>query len=137
MMRHHDVVRLAQAHLPRFSAFVAVGVLNTAFGYAVYLAGLWFGLAPVAALAVATAIGALFNYATIGGIVFGERRVALLPRFLLVYCVLYAVNVGLLEAVMACGAPAWLAQAIALPIVVTAGYTLMNLVVFRGQRPGR
>lgn len=129
--------RLVRAHIPRLSAFVLVGVLNTAFGYAVYLAGLWSGLSPVLALAIATAVGAVFNYFTIGRLVFAERRLRLLPRFLAVYAVLYAFNAALLEAIMAAGARAWLAQGLSLPIVVAASYIMMNLVVFRGRRPAQ
>lgn len=129
------MLRLVKAHIPRLSAFVLVGVVNTAFGYGVYLIGLWFGLKPVLALAAATAVGAIFNYFSIGRLVFGERRLRLLPRFLLVYAVLYAFNAVLLEAIMAAGAPAWLAQGLSLPIVVAASYIMMNLVVFRGRRP--
>jgi len=118
----------------RIARFLLVGVLNTAFGYGLYLIGLWAGLAPVVALAAATVIGALFNYFSIGRLVFGVATMEKLPAFAVVYLVAYLFNAALLQALIVAHVAPWLAQILALPPVVAANYGLMRLWVFRSKR---
>ena len=69
----------------RIVRFLAVGGLNTGFGYACYagfvLAGasLWLAVCGSAGLAF------VFNFMTYGGLVFGSTARRLLPRFLVFY----------------------------------------------------
>jgi putative flippase GtrA len=110
--------------------FVVAGALNTAAGYLVYLTGLIVGLGPAVALAIATVFGALFNYATTSRLVFRERGLHVLPRFLCAYAGLYLLNFGILRAAIAFGFSAWLGQALTLPIVVVASYVILTFWVF-------
>ena len=122
---------MLDGHGLKFMRFVAVGVLNTAIGYGLYLAGLGLGLKPSLALAIAWSLGAAFNYFSIGSIVFRQRGMNLLPRFLLAYVGVYIFNLTLLNAAIRLGAPAWAAQGLVLPVVVVANYLVLNFVVFR------
>mgnify|MGYP003526361532 CR=1 FL=1 len=82
----------------RFARFLAVGVLNTAFGYALYALLIWLGLAPQPALAVSFAIGVMWNYLTHARLVFdqsGYRRV--LP-YAGAYGLIYLINAVALQA---------------------------------------
>jgi putative flippase GtrA len=120
-----------RAHGRRFAAFVGVGMVNTIFGYGVYLLLLWARLAPLAALGAATVAGAIFNYFSTGSLVFMRRRLGRLPQFILAYCIIYFFNALLLEGLGTLGIGPQLAQATALPIVVVINYFLLNYWVFR------
>lgn len=116
-----------------FLRFVAVGMLNTAFGYGVYAVFILLELPRPAALAIATVMGVLFNFKTTGRIVFGSRDNRLLLRFVLVYAVMYGLNTGLLE--LLCrkvGLGSLVGQAIVLPVVVMVTFLAMKTFVFRG-----
>lgn len=118
----------------RLLRFVAVGILNTAFGYSIYLAGLWLALAPALALAIATCVGALFNYLSISTLVFQTATLVKLPAFSAVYLVTYFFNAMLLHVLTTAAVAPWLAQILLLPMVVGANYGLMRMWVFRNAR---
>ena len=77
----------------RFVRFLFVGVLNTLFGYACFYLFLRLGLHYTAALALATALGVLFNFKSVGALVFGSRDNRLVLRFIGVYMVVYCANI--------------------------------------------
>jgi putative flippase GtrA len=70
--------------------FGIVGLLNTAFGYAVFALLLWIDVWPGAALVAATIAGAAFNFQTLQKLVFRSR--AQFARFFCVYGIVLAVN---------------------------------------------
>jgi putative flippase GtrA len=119
------------AELPRFVRFLAVGALNTAFGYLVFAAGVLAGLAPAWSLLAATAIGVGFNFLTTGRLVFSSRDNARLPRFVLCYGAVYAFNALALDGMRHLGLGPLASQLILLPPVVVATFALMRLFVFR------
>ncbi|MCK4342167.1 MAG: GtrA family protein [Phycisphaerae bacterium] len=125
--------RLWQYAFPRF---LVVGILNTAFGYGVYAAGILLGLPRPPALLIATVLGVLFNFRTTGWIVFGSRDNRLLARFILVYAAMYMFNLGLLE--LLCrriGFGSLVGQALSLPIVVVLTFLALKTLVFRAPKP--
>ena len=87
----------------RFLRFLAVGALNTAFGYACFWLLLFAGLHYSLALLVGTILGVLFNFKTTGALVFGSRSNRLVFRFAAVYGVLYLCNVASLGALVRAG----------------------------------
>ena len=110
--------------------FLLVGVLNTAFGYVIYLVGLYLGLSAGVALAAATTIGALFNYATTGRLVFKQAGLGKLLPFLVAYLLIYLVNLGALHGLIALGATALWAQAVLLPVVAVGSFVVFKYFVF-------
>lgn len=78
----------------QFVRFLAVGALNTLFGYACFFLLLRLGLHYSAALAVATVAGVLFNFKTTGTLVFDSRDHRLLFRFIGSYVVVYLANLA-------------------------------------------
>lgn len=91
------IVRLTAKilHLPeQFVCFLYVGVLNTAFAYSLYVFFVWIGFNYIFAPLCSTVLGVLFNFKTIGGIVFQSRNNALLGRFFGVYGLVYLCNVA-------------------------------------------
>ena len=116
-----------------FLRFLVVGALNTAFGYSVYAALILLGLERFAAVLIGTVLGVLFNFKTTGRIVFRSHDNRLLLRFVLVYVVQYAFNVGLLELLCrGAGFGSLVGQAISLPLVVVLTYELNRRFVFAG-----
>jgi putative flippase GtrA len=114
----------------RFVRFLAVGVLNTVFGYACFAALLWLGLHYSLALLLATVAGVLFNFRTIGGLVFGSSDRRLLARFVAVYALVYTANVAALTLLQAAGLDAFVAQALLLLPVAVASFLLHRRFVF-------
>lgn len=119
-----------------FLRFLLVGALNTGVGYLVYLLGLLVAnLSPGVALAVATVIGALFNFVTTGRMVFRDSAWSRLPLFLLSYAMVYVLNLCALQGLIAIGVPAHWAQAILLPVMAVTSYAVFRTMVFK--KPGR
>ena len=130
-MRDHLLHRLKLLMLSEGARFVMAGVLNTAFGYTLYLIGLEAGLAPEIALGLSVLVGAIFNYMTTARYVFRHASINLLPRFLLTYGIIYLANVLALRGMLSFGVSAWLAQAILLPAAAGSSYLAFKHLVFR------
>lgn len=112
-----------------FARFGAVGLLNTAFGYAAYavliLAGVW----PGAALAGATLAGVAFNFQTSRRLVFqsGPGRGL---RFVLAYAAVLALNWAALRGLLAFGFAELPAQALLALPVAALSFVAQKLFVF-------
>lgn len=115
----------------RFIRFLLVGVLNTAFGYACFALLLWAGLHYTLALLLATVVGVLFNFKTIGSLVFGSSDGSLIWRFIAVYVLIYTANVAALALLQALGLPALVAQSVLVLPVAGASFLLSRRFVFR------
>lgn len=150
--------RLAASTLARF---VAVGVLNTVFSLAFYAVLVLLGLGYRLAVTVLFVVTMLWNFQTIGRLVFGNRRQSLIFKFVVGNGLIYLLNLGLLvlldragvaalaariTALPAIGAPlgravalpklaALVSQAIALPAVVACSFVLNRWWVFRDTVP--
>lgn len=118
----------------RFVRFLAVGGLNTAFGFGVYAALLAMGLHYAAAVAIGTVLGILFNFRTYGTLVFGEAGAHRLPRFIAVYAVLYLVNVLGIGVLVSLGASELVGGLLLLFPVAFLGYLLNSRFVFGSDR---
>jgi putative flippase GtrA len=123
--------QLRKAHIRQVVRFLAVGVLNTAFGYIIFAAGVLAGLASGIALAIAMVIGVIFNFFTLGRLVFDSRDPTRLPRFVGVYALTYVVNLMLLSLWEGAGVGPLLAQVACLPVTVSLTFVLMRVLVFR------
>lgn len=77
--------------------FIAVGVVNTLFGYGIYALLIFLGLDYMYAVLFATVAGVLFNFKTIGHYVFESTDRSLLLKFFMVYGIVYGINVGLIR----------------------------------------
>lgn len=114
----------------RFVLFLLVGVLNTVVGYAIFALLTLGGLGLVPSTVGATVVGVLFNFKSIGMLVFGTSGAKLLPRFLAVYVLQCAANIMALRSFASAGVPILLAEAIILPALAVAGFLLMRYFVF-------
>jgi putative flippase GtrA len=114
----------------RFVRFLAVGALNTAFGYSVFYLLLAITGHSIASLAVATVLGALFNFRSIGSLVFGSSDPRLLMRFIGVYAAVFLVNAAGLRMLEGLGVGSALAAALLVPFVAALTYRLTRDFVF-------
>jgi len=117
----------------QFLRFLLVGAFNTAFGYAVFALLLWVGLPNAGALALSTVAGVLFNFQTTGRLVFANQGWRQLPRFLIGYGAVFVINLGLLDALVAIGLSAYVAQLFILPVAVVISFIISKIFVFRSQ----
>lgn len=124
-------LQLRKADIWQVVRFLAVGVLNTAFGYVIFAAGILAGLSSGIALAIAMVIGVIFNFFTLGRLVFDSRDPTRLPRFVGVYVLTYMVNLGMLALWEKAGVGPLLAQLACLPVTVSLTFVLMRFLVFR------
>lgn len=121
----------------QFARFVAVGLLNTIFGLTVFAILILLGLSKGLALAIAWILGVLFNFQTMGRLVFRNYNPRLLLRFSLGYVVMYIVNLLALNAVTSFGVAPIPAQAILAPFVAILTFFVNRMLVFRAvpERP--
>lgn len=76
-----------------FIRFLFVGGINTLFGYGVFSLMIYLGFHYTISALLATVAGIIFNFHTVGSIVFKDRRYSLFARFILVYFTGYGLNV--------------------------------------------
>lgn len=118
----------------RFARFLAVGVLNTAFGYALYALLIWFGLAPQPALALSFAIGVMWNYLTHARLVFDQSGYRRVMPYAGAYGLIYLINAVALQATLAAGLSPLAAQALLVLPMAALAFILISLVL-TGRMP--
>jgi putative flippase GtrA len=116
-----------------FARFVAVGVLNTLFGYTCFAVFVRIGLDESLALLGATVLGIAFNFKSTGALVFRSHDNRLILRFVLIYGVCYGVNLALLKLLKLTGWPAYVNGALSMPPVALLSFILMKRYVFPRQ----
>lgn len=115
----------------RLLKFVVVGVLNTAFGYALFAVLFLVLQSHRVAAVLAFAGGILFNFFSTGRLVFESRTFGALIPFIVGYLVILGLNLFLLEVLIGLGVGALVAQAVSLPFLVMASYLINSRIVFR------
>lgn len=81
-------------HKNKLIRFFLVSGINTAFGYGLFAILISVGITYQVALLVSTIAGILFNFKTIGGLVFKNHNNILIFKFFTVYCITYLCNLG-------------------------------------------
>ena len=125
---------LDRATIERLIRFLAVGILNTAFGYGLYALFVYLGALPELALLVATIIGVIFNFFTTGRLVFRNSDNGLFIRFAAAYASIYVLNALALRGLVGAGLGPFVAQAILVPFSVVGTFAIMRAFVFREVR---
>lgn len=115
----------------RFANYLLVGGLNTLFGYTVFTVMIWAGLHYTVAIAGSTILGTLFNFKSTGALVFKSRDNSRLVRFLLVYGVVYCVNVLGVGALIRLGVNAYYSGLIMILPLALLAYRLNSQFVFK------
>ena len=106
--------------------FLGAGVVNTAFGYALYAALVALGAHPQVALAMQFLIGVIWNYSIHARYVFGISGYGRLPLYFMAYVAVYAFNALLLQSLTGIGLDPYTAQFIALIPTVILSFVLVS-----------
>lgn len=114
--------RMQTPEVQRILRFLAVGFLNTVFGYVVFAALFAAGVGAQIALICSFVIGILWNYQTHARLVFASSGSRRLPAYIAVYVALYGLNAVVLAGLIWLGLSAWLAQALFLPVSAILAY---------------
>ncbi|MDR3599033.1 MAG: GtrA family protein [Desulfosporosinus sp.] len=113
-----------------FIRFLLVGGLNTAFGYSIYALLLYAGIHFSIASLISTCLGVLFNFQTIGRLVFKNDRYSLFLKFAGVYLVVYLAGIGCLEIFNINKVNMYIAGAILIFPMAALSFCLNKLFVF-------
>ncbi len=77
-----------------FIRFILVGILNTMVGYGLFALFIYLGLHYSLAVLFSTILGVLFNFKSIGKLVFNSNNNERIYHFIGVYILLYLLNVS-------------------------------------------
>jgi putative flippase GtrA len=119
----------------RFVRFLLVGGLNTIFGYGIFALLIYFGMHYSLAALFGTILGILFNFQTIGRLVFAQYGHGLIFRFVAVYGLTYLLNLFGLYLFNLAEVSNYLAGAILIIPMALVAYYLNKSFVFSETRP--
>lgn len=118
--------------------FFLVAGLNTVFGWCVFSLLIFIGLHYTLAALLGQIIGIFFNFRTYGSLVFKNKKINLLPRFIAVYVLTYFCNVGGMTWLKwAFGLSDYVVSAIMCVPIGILGFVLNKLFVFERVRKSR
>lgn len=118
----------------QFIRFVLIGIVNTMFGYGCFAFLLYLGLHYALAGFLATVAGIIFNFKSIGTLVFQSNENFQLIRFVVVYGIIYCIgtlSVGLMRYI---GISPYLAGAAMLIPMSLLSYLLNKYFVFKNAK---
>lgn len=115
----------------RFIKFLFVGGINTLFGYTSFAILIFLKLDYRIALLIATVCGVLFNFKTIGTLVFKKKSNRLITRFVIVYLLTYLLNIGFLQITNHLGISLLISQLFLLFPLAIISYFLNQKFVFK------
>lgn len=119
-----------------FLRFLLVGLLNTFFGYTIFAVFIFLGFHYIIATLISTVLGILFNFKTIGTLVFRNSKGHLIVRFIVVYAFIYCLNIAFLKILSLLSFNMYIAGLVLLlPMAVTA-YVLNDHFVYRERALG-
>ena len=113
--------------------FVGVGLLNTVVGYGIYGGLILLKVPYLVALLMATIMGVIFNYFTIGRLVFKARGgLVVFGKFIAAYGVVYGINATALDVLIRhFQFNPYIGQALCVPLSVVISWLLMNYWVYK------
>lgn len=114
----------------QITRYILVGMLNTLFGYLWYAIFIAVGLSYPVALLFSTILGILFNFKTIGKLVFNSSNNLLIVKFIAVYAILYFFNLSLIGILERISTDFYLTGLIAIIISAALGFILNKRFVF-------
>jgi len=121
-MNTNFIKKILQKKIVRF--FLVSG-LNTAFGYGLFSSLILIGLHYTIAGLISTILGILFNFKTIGLVVFKNKKNDLIFKFFGVYGINYIISIALLTLFESSGMDTFLSLKL---------FTFTNLLFFKNPR---
>lgn len=117
----------------QFAKFVLVGVVNSCWSYLLYAAFLYFGFNYWLASLLTIVLSVGFGFLMQGNVVFGGATYAALPRFVLVWIVIYALYLLVVTSAQWFGVNNYIGGLMALPLVACLSYVLQRRYVFQSS----
>ncbi|MBT5399275.1 GtrA family protein [bacterium] len=114
-----------------FIKFIFIGILNTIVGYSLYVLFIYLGFDYKIAAFLAMVLGVLFNFQTIGRLVFDKYNNRLLFKFISVYVVIYFVGVVIIKIGKSYGLDDYLAGFIAVFPSAIISFLLNKFYVYK------
>ena len=115
----------------RLYKYIAVGGVNTAFGYSVFSIFLFFGFHYSVAVLIATIVGVLFNFQSYGRLIFQDSSWNFLGKFIFVYVFIYIANLTLLLIFNLFVSNLYISGLMVMPIIAYLGYFLNKRYVWK------
>lgn len=117
-----------------FVKFVLVGIVNTAFAYALFAFFYLLLGSHQLAITLATACGVVFNFHSTGRLVFRSRRLCALLPFVAGYGAVWLINILLLNEMTALAGSPLVGQVLTLPLLALLSYAINRYLVFGRRR---
>lgn len=114
----------------QFIRFLFVGIINSIFGYGVFAVFLYVGLHYTLALLLATILGVLFNFKSIGALVFKSHNNQFIFRFILCYTFVYFINIFGIKIFSHMGLSPYISGAIMILPMAALAFVLNKRFVF-------
>lgn len=113
----------------RVFRYYQAGVINTLFGFGLYVVFVWAGMSPYLAQLLAHLIGVAFNYLTYSKLAFPDAKAAKV-RFIVFYCVTYLMSAILLALSLNFVSSPYAAGFLAASIASVINYFVLRRFVF-------
>lgn len=117
-----------------FVKFILVGILNTAFGYAVFAILLFLGLHYTLAVILSTIAGIAFNFKTTGTLVFKNNNNKLIFKFIAVYALNCITGIIILRLAEISHINLYLAGILSTGLCAVIGFLLNKNWVFKYEK---
>ncbi len=111
--------------------FIFIGSLNTLFGYGVFSLLIFCGVHYSLAMLLATMVGVLFSFKTLGKLVFNNSDNRLFFKFILAYTVAYFLNIFTLKTFLAFSINVYVAGAVSTVVAAVFSYCVNKKFVFK------
>lgn len=123
----------SRGRIKLIARFIGVGLLNTVVGYGIYGILILLKVPYLAALLIATIMGVIFNYFSIGRLVFKSRGgLIVFGKFIAAYGVVYGINAAALDVLIKrFQFDPYIGQALCVPLSVLVSWLLMNYLVYK------
>ncbi len=115
----------------KFLRFFIVSGINTIFGYGLFALLIYLDIPYPLALFISTIAGILFNFNTIGILVFKNHNNILFIKFIMIYGLTYLLNLGSLTVIKSIGINLYLGAAILVIPIGTLTFILNKVYVFK------
>lgn len=115
----------------QFFRFIIISGVNTLFGLAVFSFFIFLGFHYTIAILFSTILGVLFNFQTISRLVFSIYNSSLIVKFILVYCVVYLLNIAGVGILIYFHISAYIAGAIMVVPIGVSSFLLNKKLVFK------
>lgn len=111
--------------------FIFVGLLNTVVGYSLYALFIYLGFEYILSVLFATILGVIFNYKTIGKFVFESKNRYSALKFVLVYTIVFLINVSVIKIFKINGLNDYISGLIAIIPASIVSFVLNKFYVFK------